>query len=188
MLVNYIRRFQPSFKELKNIIETSIPLDTLRHVNIEYQKGFINNCSHALDLLECITAKTLDLNFVQVLSKELDFFKEDPTISLMAKWDDVNVSIIGLTGINYFHFNISLYFKHYIIKIENSGNKVNLFKFESAGDGVKEKNSIWACDDGINNYMCSVINEASNILEGEREDNFIQSLQLNRKLITYLNH
>jgi predicted dehydrogenase len=52
VLINYIRRFQLSYQKLKNIIAILQKSDELSSVSIRYQRGFINNCSHALDLLQ----------------------------------------------------------------------------------------------------------------------------------------
>ena len=51
VLVNYIRRFQPAFQKLKLWVEEISGEENLTNISIRYQRGFINNCSYAFDII-----------------------------------------------------------------------------------------------------------------------------------------
>ena len=65
VLVNYIRRFQPAYIQLKKNLQRKLEIDSCKGINIKYQKGLLNNGSHAFDLIEFLfNAKIrFDLSF-----------------------------------------------------------------------------------------------------------------------------
>lgn len=190
IIVNYIRRFQPSFNWLKKFIEDLLISEKLTHVAIRYQRGFINNCSHAFDLISYLTSRPIDLRNLQKQNVVYDHFQNDPTLSLLANWNDVNVNVLGLSNVHFSHFEIDLYFSTFKIAIKESGDQIDIFESEIHGIFLNplkcnEKLSRKNC---LKNYMLEVVDSALNLLNSESNaDNFIESVNLNLLMLKYLN-
>ena len=52
VLVNYIRRFQPEYQKAKDKLLVLQQEQRLQSVVVKYKQGFLNNASHAIDLIE----------------------------------------------------------------------------------------------------------------------------------------
>lgn len=179
--VNYIRRFQPAFIQLRQLISTILENEKLNAISITYQRGFINNCSHAFDLIEFLTGGEIALSDVRKSRLVYDSFAYDPTLSFTANWNETQVMVSGLTEIDYSQFQIDLYFKTYKITISESGNTVKTFRKSTKNNGLEELVS--HCYDGaIQNYMQFVLNA---VIE-QGPDNFLAATGLNVKMLNYL--
>ena len=99
VIVNYMRRFQPEFAILKEEILKRCIFEKLNHISIRYQRGFLNNCSHALDLISYIIDKALLITSPKITETVNDHFDKDPTLSMYFKWGDTQVHILGLNSI-----------------------------------------------------------------------------------------
>lgn len=190
IIVNYIRRFQPSFSWLKKFIEDLLISEKLAHVAIRYQRGFINNCSHAFDLISYLTSRPIDLSNLQKQNVVYDHFQNDPTLSLLANWNDVNVNVLGLSNVNFSHFEIDLYFETFKIAIKESGNQIDIYESEIHGYFLNplKKNKQISMKSCLKNYMLQVVDSAINLLDSEsNNDNFIESVNLNLLMLKYLN-
>ncbi len=191
ILVNYIRRFQPSFFSLMSFIQEDLNDDHLTNISIRYQRGFINNCSHAMDLIEFLIGKEINLNQIKIHNVVFDQFENDGTLSLMALWDEVNFNILGLGNVLFSHFEIDLYFKKHKISIKNAGNLIEIYKSEGESAfllplSLQESLSKKEC---LKNYMVPVTDHAVKLMENEElEDNFISSITLNLKMLNYKNN
>ncbi len=189
VIVNYIRRFQPSFIDLKVLVEEMLLKEKLVNINITYQKGFLNNASHAFDLLQFLFNQNLVLKDVMVTNKEFDFFKNDPTLSLLANWNNVPVNVTGLTNISFTIFELELFFNSRRIKITDSGKNITVYTIPDSQPFllpliIDEKNSQSNC---IKNYMELVIAKAQTILlKNENSDNFMDSISLNKEMIKHI--
>ena len=188
ILVNYIRRFQPDYLNLKLFIQNNLKGDQLTNISVRYQRGFINNCSHAMDLLEFLIDKEIVLEQIKIHNSVFDQFENDSTLSLMGFWDTVNVNILGLGNVLFSHFEIDLYFKNHKILIKNAGNIVEVYKAETGQKTLaplilQEKLSKKDC---LKNYMVPVTNEAIALIENtDLHDNFLSSIKLNLKMLNY---
>lgn len=188
ILVNYMRRFQPDFLSLKLFIQSDLYGDELTNISIRYQRGFVNNCSHAMDLLEFLTDKEITLDQIKIHNKVFDQFDNDATLSLMALWDNVNFDILGLSNVLFSHFEIDLYFKKHKILIKDAGNRIEIYKSEGKSTFLlplilQEDLSKKEC---LKSYMIAVTNHAIELIEKpELEDNFINSINLNLKMLNY---
>jgi len=188
IIINYIRRFQPDYINLKTQIKDILSLDSLSGVSIRYQKGFINNCSHALDLLEFLFDKEIIFNGALISEVNFDFFENDPTISINGYWNEIPLSAVGLSKINYTVFEIDLFFKSIRISITESGQKIRFYIPENESFslplsivGNSEK---LGC---IDNYMIPIIDLAERCLYGECiPNNFLDSISLNKKMLEIL--
>jgi len=191
ILVNYLRRFQPSFTSLKFFIQDNLDEENLTNVSIRYQRGFINNCSHAIDLIEFLMDKEINLDQIKIHNVAFDQFENDATLSLMAFWDEVNFNILGLGNVLFSHFEIDLFFKKYKISIKNAGNIIEVYKSEEKSTfllplSIQENLSKKDC---LKNYMIPVTDYAVKLIENEElEDNFISSITLNLKMLNYKNN
>jgi predicted dehydrogenase len=190
ILVNYIRRFQPAFQELKGLIINLLKHDSLTNICIRYQRGFMNNCSHALDIIEYLTDSKVILNKIQVNNSLFDHFENDPTLSLQADWNNVNMSITGLTNVYFTLFEIDFYFHYHRICLKNSGQEIEVYKAEGnqALPPLELQNNL-SRHHCLKDYNRYVIDHAYRLLEdGKLHDNFLNSVDLNLRMINYMNN
>jgi len=184
VLVNYIRRFQPAYIDLKEKISEIKNKEQLMNIKIRYHRGFINNCGHALDLLEFLLSKKINFTSIQKYNIYYDFSESDPTLSLKALWEDTAIEITGLTGLSQPIFEVELLFANTVISITESGNKITIFR----------KNSsflvpLTLVENSLKNYMAPVIQHIHNLLTGkEHEDNFQGAVALNQKMLSIVNN
>lgn len=190
ILVNYIRRFQPSYIDLRTFISNLITKETLTNINIRYQRGFINNCSHAFDTIEFLTGSEMNLTDIKKHNIVFDHFNTDPTLSLQAMWNNTNVSVTGLSNVCFSHFEFDLYFEYYKVCIKNAVQRIEIYKAEKGEQllqplYIRNENTKEKC---LNNYMINVIDQAYQLLNNEEQmDNFIQSINLNQRMLNYIN-
>ncbi|MFN8577349.1 MAG: Gfo/Idh/MocA family oxidoreductase [Candidatus Sericytochromatia bacterium] len=184
ILVNYIRRFQDSYIFLRNFIKNNCINDNLATINIKYYKGFLNNCSHAFDLISFLLNKEINIsntNILNIYNVYYDYFENDPTISLNLKIDNTIINVIGLTNINYNIFEIEFFFKNILIQILNSGKTIKILERDiNLNKNYPEK----TC---INDYMVNVIKYIDNLIKYPHiQDNFIESTNINKFMIKIL--
>jgi predicted dehydrogenase len=189
VLVNYFRRFHPTFIELRNSIKSEGKKNKLINIVVKYQRGFLNNCSHAIDLIEFLTEEKIDFNNFKITNIVYDNFKIDPTLSMIGVFNNICYSFIGLPNVRYSFFEIELYFQNGLIKIENSGNLIKYYKSQ-ANDGfylplIEEKHK--QVKNAIKRRMQYVIDESEHIYLNNKNDNFLESLDLNKRMLSILN-
>ena len=190
VIVNYIRRFQLDFILLAKEIKKQLKKDPLTSIAIRYQRGMINNCSHAFDLLSFLFEKEMRLEAVVTGPKVFDHFNNDPTFSLIAIWNDVFVNIIGLPNVQFSYFEIDIFFTHSKIAIRDSGNKIDWFFAPDSTGFLKPLEIISAKSkrDCIKDYMVGVSEYIYELLQNpSKSDNFISALEMNKSIIKLLN-
>ncbi len=186
IMVNYTRRFQPAYSELKNIITDLLKEEQLTNISIRYQRGFINNCSHAADLIEFLTGKKFELTNVSKNNLVTDHFENDPTLSLMANLENVNVNVLGLSNVLFPYFDIDLYFNSTKIEIKELGRTIEILKAEERFTVLGSKKIFRDC---MKDNMVNVISKAEELLNDKNtQDNFIGSVELNQRMLNYLNN
>lgn len=188
VLVNYIRRFLPSFTTLKEFIG-GLTEERITNVSIRYQRGFINNCSHAFDLIEFLTGEELILDEIKIGNKVFDHFEYDPTLSLQAKWNDVNIDVLGISNVLFSHFEIDLYFLRYKIVIKNAGDLIEIYEAPSSKEILKSLilKSELTENNSLKDHMKYVIEEAIQMIKGTKnQDNFLSSIALNQRMLKYI--
>lgn len=169
IIVNYFRRFLTSYLHLKRRIK--LKKNELKEIEIKYYKGFLNNCGHALDIIEFLTDSKLNPSNVKVLNREYDFFDSDPTLTVNFISNDVKFFIRGF-NINHSIFEIYLKFEYQEIFLKQRGNKIEVYE-----DSVLHFES----DNLLKDYMKDVYNEVKNVyFDNELNDNFTNSIILNR--------
>ena len=188
VMVNYIRRFQPGFQKLRDLIREWKDAETLRHISIRYQRGFINNASHAFDILQFLLERPLKLNQVHISHSMPDHFLKDPTISLTANWDDAVVNVLGLSNVQYAHFEVDIFFTSHKVSISNAGNLIRVYAAEKGEGSLRPLTETALIEGGISNYMKPVIAVAHEMLQDtKRSDNFAQAVALNQHLLEIIN-
>jgi predicted dehydrogenase len=186
VLVNYTRRFQPAYKKLKNIIKNILAGEKLTNVSVRYQRGFLNNCSHAADLIQYLTDNKIDLTNIHKSNLVYDHFENDPTMTLTASWGETNVNILGLSNVLYPYFDIDFYFESSKIEIKELGRTIEILKSENRFTPLVSKDIF---RDAMKDNMINVLTEAEELLNGSSQnDNFIEAVQLNQKMLNYLNN
>lgn len=177
VIINYFRRFLAGYINLKNIIKNTNT--KLKTVNIRYSRGIINNCSHALDLIEFLTDETVQFSKINFI-KKINFTVNDNTLSCIFKSGDVDYFLDGRDE-NYGKFEIDLTFDNYKIKIYDRGN---CFEIVDWNNNIIEKS-----DNTINNYMYQFYNYLFKYsFDKKLCDNFTNSILLNKKLIKNFIH
>lgn len=173
IMVNYFRRFHNKYKKLKN--EYNFIFSRINTIEVNYYKGILNNASHALDLVMFLTNKNLNPESVEILKSEYDCFDFDPTVSLKFNSNNLNFIVNG-ANINSPIFEISFISNEYTLKLLEGGNTALIFENNIL---------IKKIDDLTLDYMTDVYLDLEKLfLNIENKDNFIQSLNLNKQLIT----
>ena len=187
VIVNYFRRFQPAFADLKNKVLKVLQNEQLTNVSIRYQRGFINNASHAFDLIQFLTDKPLLLNQVHTTHQIYDHFTGDPTLTLTGIWENATLVVHGLGNVRFSHFEIDLHFETYKILISNAGKTIEIFQAPFMGIFLQPLKQIEMKSECISNYMEPVIKQAGDILKGVKlNDNFIESVNLNHQMLSFI--
>lgn len=174
ILVNYLRRFHPNYINLKQIIKKENK--KIIRIAVKYYKGWLNYASHALDIIQYLLNKELDLNKTIETNRFIDFSATDPSISLEIK-GNVNISCLAVESLNAL-LEINFYFENFKIKLISGGQIIQFYK---------ENKLVWAKENQLKDYMVGVLNEAFLLLkEKNKNDNFIESLELNKKMVSII--
>lgn len=126
VVVNYSRRFQPSYSRLAKRIDGHLSREPLCAISIRYQRGFLNNASHALDLIQFLTGWTLSEAQVRASNRVNDEFKDDPTLSCLGEWNGAALSIVGLPNVRFSLFEIDLFFERSAVRLRDRGDLVEI--------------------------------------------------------------
>lgn len=169
IIVNYFRRFQKSY------FKAMSKLDFIGYnpnkISVKYCKGFLNNAGHALDFIEFFLKISLEPIKVEVLNKNYDFFKKDPTLSANFISQNIEFNIRGM-DLNNKIFEIEFLYDNYTLTLKDRGDKIVIFKGEDL---------FFESENLTNNYMIDVYDMVKNIFFNEKlNDNFIESVILNQ--------
>lgn len=184
VLVNYMRRFHPSYKQLKEWVASQQLRSGLRNIIVKYKRGFLNNASHAIDLLEFLFEEPFMATAFQVQQADFDAFSYDPTLTASCIYLQQPLLFCGVTDVPYGVFELELYFQTAKVVICHSGDEIRIYKPNNQGALVEDKT---LRKTGIlKEYMLPVIQKALHLLKGEGEDNFLSSLQMNWRILNLL--
>lgn len=126
--INYNRSHSVFFKKISEIITTQFPDQQPLNVSIRYQRGFINNCSHALSLCQLLLNKKFSLNSFNVFEKKFDFFETDPTLTGVGVWQDTSLVLNGLPHMPFPFLDILITYADGFVSIFDCANKVSVQK------------------------------------------------------------
>jgi hypothetical protein len=189
ILVNYTRRFQPNYLLIKERLINILKNERITNISITYQRGFLNNCSHALDILSFLI--NLKIDFTKFVKSKLNFdsFELDPTISAIGYQDEINISIIGLANVRFSFFEIDLCFENTKVTLIDSGrdcivaqSSENKLYFQPLK--VNNNQTIKDC---LRDQMKFVINSAyQHLTNADVQDNFLESIELNQNMLNFI--
>jgi predicted dehydrogenase len=179
IVVNYIRRFNPNYFSLKEYISKTESKEKLKSVTIKYCRGFLNNGSHALDIIQFLFQQAISLSELQISNKVYDTFDTDPTVSGSFTFNNATINLVGLTDISYRIFEIELFFTDKIIQITNSGNEIKVLEYKTEFNQLVLNDQLHF-QNSLDKYMVDVFNFGIKLFENENfNDNFDDSISLN---------
>ena len=175
VLVNYCRRFQKKYQNIKEEIKSY--KSEILNISIKYHKGFLNNASHAIDLINFLFDFKIEFSNVKIESRKNDYFRNDPTLSFSGSIENIKLNIDGIYTTKSI-MEVEIIFKNHKAIFSNRGNDFYFFKKNKL---IKHYDSL------LVNYMKDVFDEANLLFNKKnKSDNFINSLNLNKKLINIL--
>lgn len=117
VFVNYIRRFDPQIIDVKNNIESK-KYGEIVSVKGSYGKGFVNNGSHLINIIQYFFGEIFEL---REMSRVVDSNLEDPTIIAYGNLKNhAAVYLEGIASKNFTIFELELIFEKARIKFLNS--------------------------------------------------------------------
>jgi predicted dehydrogenase len=185
VMVNFFRRFLPGIIELKGEISEVLADDECTNIVISYQRGFHNNASHAIDLLEYLFSSTFDFSDAKVTHKSNDEFDTDPTMSVSCLLKGIKVQFIGLTGVEFSHFDIAIYFTRNALLLKDGSNQIEwLTTVPKYGDFYPKLKLRSMRTDVVSNYMNSVVSHAKRLINNnEHNSNFLGSISISQRIL-----
>ena len=184
IIVNYMRRFQPGYADVRRAIATALASDPLRAITIRYGRGFLNNAGHALDLLEYLLGTRFEAANIRWVQSTNEGLEDDPTRSGTWMWGDTPVYALGLAGTKYFMLEIDVHTRSRSIEIRDSGDRVDILTHE--GDTLRRSpDASWTSL--LTHYMRPVASAALACLAHGTETNFQQALALNKTMLRMVN-
>lgn len=131
VLVNYQRRFQPKMKELSKQVLAIHAKTHCRTIVITYQKGLLNNGSHAVDLLGFLFSRPFKPRNIKICNIFKERVLNDATVSLTCDWLGAQIIFVGLPRIKFSYFDVDLYFENQVLQIGHCGGRVEIYKSEN---------------------------------------------------------
>jgi predicted dehydrogenase len=186
VIVNYFRRFHPCYGELKEQIKNLG--QGLTNIQITYQRGFLNNATHALDLINFLFEQS-ELSNIKVGDYAFDEFEKDPTLSLTANFNGIPVTVQGLQFVKHSFFEIKLWFQTKMIGIENNGQTIRFYESSTQEQGsfYLPLASVASSFDGVNAIEDAMKHLADKVFryinEPSLEDNFESSYIVNHQAL-----
>jgi predicted dehydrogenase len=175
VIVNYIRRFQPEYIALKQVVSER----KLHHVKLFYRRGLLNNATHGLDLIGFLTGVTPDLSQPIVHATENDAFPTDPTISCTLPQNEFTLELEGRTGTDMPVFEMEMILEGMKLVLTDSGDTIAL---SEEGKPVSVKKN------ALKDYMNTTVSLVDRMqVDRQINDNFMESADLNKRVLTLLN-
>ena len=185
VMVNFFRRLQPGILQLKKEIGDVLSGQCCTNIVVSYQRGFHNNASHAIDLLEYLFGSALDLSAAQVTHKASDEFDTDPTMSVSCAWNGANVQFIGLAHAEFSHFDIAIYFTDKAVLLKDGSNEIEWLATTAQSGNFYPKLKVQSRRTGVvENYMEHIVSHAKRLLKGEEQiSNFLESVSISQRIL-----
>lgn len=185
VMVNFYRRFQPGIIQLKKEIADLFAEERCTNIVVTYQRGFHNNASHAIDLLEYLFGSILDLSEAQINHKAYDEFDTDPTMNVSCVWNGANVQFNGLAHAEFSHFEVAIYFASKAVLLKDGSNEIEFLSTTAKSGKFYPKLNLQSRRTGvIENYMVNVVSHAKRMLQGEEPtSNFLESVSISQRIL-----
>ncbi len=110
-------------KELWKLKDTK----KLIKIQIRYQRVFLNNCSHAFDLISFILDIKLQIRDFKKTQSISDHFENDPTISGYGYLGNTLFEVSGIAFSRYSLFEIDMFFETFVA-IDECGRRLQIFE------------------------------------------------------------
>lgn len=179
ILVNYMRRFLPGSALLKKRIQKILKKESLSQVIIRYNRGLLNNGTHAIDLLEFLFDTEFKFEKFIAESWLVGAFDGDPSVIGKCKFGK---AIVHFEGKAEAVFEIEFLFKTSKIVVKDRGDIIHYF--QSKKKNIFEENIGMRQTNLLTSYMKPVIAKALQLQRNRKEkDNFLQALNLNKRAI-----
>lgn len=185
VLVNFFRRFQPGIIQLRDEISAVLAEENCTNIVVSYQRGFHNNASHAIDLLEYLFGSTFDLSDARITQNINDEFDTDSTMSVSCFWNGVSVQFVGLAHVEFSHFDIAIYFTHKAVLLKDGGNEIEWLATTSKCGSFYPKLKLQSRRTAVvDNYMSNVVSYGKLLLNGnEQNSNFLESISISQRIL-----
>lgn len=184
VLVNYMRRFLAPYQRLRDRIREWQVGPRLRSLVIRYHRGFLNNAGHALDLMEFLFDRRVDLDGFAVLRSTNDAFQADPTLTASFDFEGAPVLLLGFPHSLYPIFDLELNFDDRRIQIADLGDRIVYHKPLPEGRALHVDDAL--TESGcLDDYMLPVFETGLQLWrEGKRnEANFDAASRLNLAMV-----
>lgn len=132
VFVSYNRNFSNIIRSTREVVRDAFQDQTPLHISISYQKGALNNCSHAISFCEYIIDRHFLLNDFNVRQKAFDQFDNDPTVSGDGKWNSVSVNLEGLINMPYPFLEILISYPGGYITVSDCASSVKIYKVDES--------------------------------------------------------
>jgi predicted dehydrogenase len=179
ILVNYMRRFTPGFSILKRRVQKIHKKENLLQITIKYNRGLLNNGTHAIDLVEFLFDEAFKFKKFVQNSVTPGAFAGDPTVSGRCRFGSATVLFCGVQDAV---FEVELLFTNSKILVGDRGNSVRYFQSKKKNTFVE--NLRLQQRNLLTTYMKPVVAKALRLKKnGKEEDNFMQALVLNERTL-----
>lgn len=192
VFVNYSRRFSVPLKRAKEFVDLHHIRQSLVSVTIHYQRGFINNATHALDFLSYLFDEVIIPENATIDQCVFDEFDADPTLSFTSNHGEYSLNVIGLPNVTYSFFEISIFTKSHVLQFRDGCNSFTISKAKLVNRAstsspyflpstvLKSDNCMSSCALDTANHLLRASSDAS------INDNFLISLALNKAALNLI--
>jgi predicted dehydrogenase len=179
VVINYTRRFQPSFEKLKKRFTHQLTQESLRTISVRYQRGFLNNASHALDLIQFLTGWDISSAKIHPFQRVCDEFPSDPTLSGHGNWNGVAMSILGLPNVRFSLFEIDFFFERSAIRLRDRGETIEFADSNEPSDYYAPLSAKKISQGNLQESLKNLYRHVRQMIRNpELPDNFEESLKL----------
>lgn len=179
VLVNYMRSLLPGSALLKKRIHKILKKESLSQVFIRYNRGLLNNGTHAIDLLEFLFNERFKFEKFIADSVLAGAIEGDLTIIGKCRFGK---AIVHFEGKAEAVFEIECLFNTSKIVVEDRGDTIRYF--QSKKKNTFEEDIRLRQTNLLKTYMKPVITRALQLHRNRKEkDNFLQALTLNAQTI-----
>jgi len=126
VLVNFIRRYDPSIQDLKRLLRSQ-ELGSLLHFNATFTKGLYHNGSHMLELIENLCGEILSIR-----AEQLEVIERDLYGSFYLETTSARGSIHNESAEAYALFELELVLSNGRIKIKDSGHLIEIERVQAS--------------------------------------------------------
>jgi predicted dehydrogenase len=186
VIVNYMRRFQPAYRRLRDRLRAWKTAAPLRDAVVRYQRGLLNNGGHALDLLEYLLERPIELGTLQVTERTAGPSADDPTITGRFQLDGAVVTVSGQPAPPPGIFDIELTFADRRIALLDRGDRIDVAHADASGAlAIDPASSENRC---LEDYMLPVFQAGLARIDGSDAgpDNFESACRLNLEILAAL--